>query len=52
MEQKGLSSINSDLSYGAQTKAQDRAKVRCYSCKEYGHIATYNKRKVYNYRKK
>lgn len=52
MERKGLTASPLDVAYAAQTKATEKGKIRCYSCKEYGHIANQCKWKVYNYCKK
>ena len=43
-----------DNAYAAQAKPRnhDLSKTRCYSCKEYGHLANQSKKKLCNYCKR
>lgn len=52
IEQKGPTNSSMDVAYVNQTKARDKSKIQCYSCKEYGHIANQCKKKLCNYCKK
>lgn len=41
-----------NVAYVAQEKGKSKYSLQCYSCKEFGHIAKYCKKKIFNYCKK
>ena len=41
-----------DVTFATQPKRRDKSKSQCYSCKEFGHIASQCKKKTCNYCKK